>query len=135
MILAQANVLPTVPWSTTSTVALGLLAILLIIGSLLWVWNQLQEARACSSGKNRSVTIEPQPLSVSKASKRYNHDLNEERHEAIAAKLKEHDQELERLNSVMDEKVAAIGDQINAMPGKIVADILNAKKLFIGGDK
>lgn len=135
MMLAQANVLPPVPWSTTASVALGLLAILLILGSLLWVWNQLQEARERNSGKNRSLKIEPQPISVSKTSKRYNHDLAEERHEEIDRRLKEHDAELERLNGVIDEKVAGIGTQLAAMPGKIVADILNAKKLFSGGDK
>ena len=133
-LFAQANVLPTVPWSTTATVALGLLAILLIIGSLLWVWNQLQEARDRNSGKSRSVNIEPQPFSVSKTPKRYNHDLAEARHDEVARRLDEHDKELERLNGVIDEKVEGIGAQLAAMPGKIVADILNAKKLFTGGN-
>ncbi len=33
-----------IPWSTTATVSLGLLAIVMIIGALLWVWNEGKKA-------------------------------------------------------------------------------------------
>ncbi len=129
---AQVNIVPTVPWPTISFVALGLLAIILIIASLLWAWNQFAEVRDRSSGKHRSLSIEPQPVSVSKTPKRYNHDLAESRHDEVSRRLDEHDVEIRRLDKALDEKVGDISAQLNAMPGKIVADILNTKKLFGG---
>lgn len=94
--------------------------------------------------KKSTVEIEPQPIETRRAAKRFNHDLAEQRHAdherrlldletwraGLIEKLEDDKNEILRAGDARKDELQT---QINELPGKIVADLLNTRKLF--GDK
>jgi tRNA uridine 5-carbamoylmethylation protein Kti12 len=108
--------------------------------------------------RKKSVEIEPQPIETRRAPKRFNFEFWDERHNALDRRIKQEREDREKaiaeiqkqraetltqINLKLAEadearreihkRINQTCDQMSDMPGKIVADILNAKKLF--GDK
>lgn len=58
--------------------------------------------------KKQRTEISPQPLSVSKTPKRYNHDLAESRHSEVERRLNSHEAEIEQIWTTMRKEDADI---------------------------
>jgi len=74
--------------------------------------------------------IHPQPLPVTVKPQKISGAVLKELHEELKDRVDKHDQELTELRADYTELSTDIRTQLSEMPGKIVADMLNTKKLF-----
>jgi len=132
-ILAQAD-LTNVPADTLKWVLIILVALLGVGATILGIIYMVRKPEP------QKLADEP-PINVQKAPRRFNHELAEQRYgdherrlaaletwrETLISKL---DADKEEILKAGEERKDELQKQINELPSKIVADILNTKKIF-----
>jgi hypothetical protein len=132
MLFAQASIesLPATYWKNF---CIALIVLLGVAVSLVTIWSLTR--------RSQKVEIEPQPMEVRKQQKRYNHDLSEQRygdHERRIVALEKANSELiskleQDKNEIIhagEERETRLQTQITDLPGRIISDMVNTKKLF-----
>lgn len=138
-LFAQAD-LSSVPDHFWKNFCISLIVIIVVVALVVGIWAVFRKPAPTQFEQPISTTVEGD-VSVKKTAKRYNHDLTEQRytdHERRILKLEGEQAELlakldsdkEEILKAGQEREERLQDQITALPGKITADLLNARRLF-----
>jgi hypothetical protein len=119
-------------------IALGVFISFVVVAVVAWLQYRLDkkskraEAERHKESQPREIT--PQPLNVQIESKKWTQSVARKAHEDLERRVEQHEEEIAQLRADHHELSTDIRKQLSDMPGKIVADMLNAKQLFKSND-
>jgi TolA-binding protein len=142
-IFAQAD-LSSIPDNFWKNFSMAMVVLFLVACAAIGAWAVVRKPGATQIEQPVTTQIEGE-VNVRKTARRFNYELAEQRyqdHERRIAELEEQSQELiAKLEADKNEILQAgeqreirLQSQITSLPGKITADLLNARQLF-GGTK
>lgn len=113
--------------------AFGVLMSFVMTALIAWLQYRL-EKKSKEREEKRAKDSQPreianQPVGVEIASQKWTASVARQAHTAIKERVDQHDKEIQQLRDQHTELSTDIRDRIAELPGKIVVDILNAKKL------